>query len=92
MPPSWLVEPKDVHTNRNENFKLECKADGSPKPIIKWITSKGITLESEYLDVNKYRSANIDSYECLADNGVGEPLRKMVKVSFMGKKYCQSIV
>lgn len=73
-----------MHTNRNEARKLECKADGSPKPSIKWITSKGITVESEYLDVNKYRSANIDSYECIADNGVGEALRKVIKVSFMG--------
>ena len=45
----------------------------------------GITIESEYLDVNKYRSGNIDSYECVADNGVGEPLRKSIKVSFMGR-------
>ncbi|KAF7493498.1 Down syndrome cell adhesion molecule -like protein [Sarcoptes scabiei] len=83
VPPSWLVEPKDVHTNGKERYRLECKADGSPKPTIKWITSKGITIESEYLDVDKYRTANIDSYECVADNGVGEPLRKAVKVSFM---------
>lgn len=48
-------------------------------------SQKGITIESEYLDVDKYRTANIDSYECVADNGVGEPLRKAVKVSFMGK-------
>lgn len=41
VPPSWIVEPKDVHTNGKEGFKLECKADGSPKPTIKWITSKG---------------------------------------------------
>lgn len=45
----------------------------------------GITIESEYLDVNKYRSANVDTYECVADNGVGESLRKSIKVSFMGK-------
>ncbi|XP_075680880.1 cell adhesion molecule Dscam1-like isoform X4 [Dermatophagoides pteronyssinus] len=83
VPPTWIVEPKDVHTNGKESFRLECKADGSPKPTIKWITSKGITIESEYLDVNKYRTANVDSYECLADNGVGEPLRKSIKVSFM---------
>ena len=45
----------------------------------------GITIESEYLDVNKYRTENVDTYECVADNGVGEPLRKSIKVSFMGK-------
>ena len=36
--------------------------------------------------MNKYRSANIDTSECVADNGVGEPLRKAIKVSFMGKE------
>lgn len=76
-----------MHTNRNEGGKLECRADGSPKPTIKWITSKGISIESEYLDVNKYRSGNIDTYECVADNGVGEPLRKSIKVSFMGRSH-----
>ena len=74
-----------MHTNKNEGGTVECKADGSPKPNIKWITAKGITIESEYLDVNKYRSGNLDSYECIADNGVGEALRKTIKVSFMGK-------
>lgn len=83
VPPTWIVEPKDTHTNGKENVRMECKADGSPKPTIKWITSKGITIESEYLDVNKYRTANVDTYECVADNGVGEPLRKSIKVSFM---------
>ena len=46
VPPTWIVEPKDVHTNGKESFRLECKADGSPKPTIKWITSKGL-LDSQ---------------------------------------------
>lgn len=42
VPPTWIVEPKDTHTNGKENVRMECKADGSPKPTIKWITSKGL--------------------------------------------------
>ncbi|KAJ6223718.1 hypothetical protein RDWZM_002263 [Blomia tropicalis] len=88
IPPSWLIEPVDVHMNKNkdgstESKNIQCQADGSPKPTIKWITSKGVTIESEKLDVNRFRTSNVDSYECVADNGVGEPLRKTIKVSFM---------
>lgn len=68
-----------------ESKNIQCQADGSPKPTIKWITSKGVTIESEKLDVNRFRTSNVDSYECVADNGVGEPLRKTIKVSFMSK-------
>ncbi|KAH9528840.1 hypothetical protein DERF_002756 [Dermatophagoides farinae] len=91
VPPTWIVEPKDTHTNGKENVRMECKADGSPKPTIKWITSKGITIESEYLDVNKYRTANVDTYECVADNGVGEPLRKSIKFASLKVKRSESV-
>lgn len=74
-----------MHIGKNEGYRLECRADGSPKPKIKWITPNGVTIESEYLDVNNYKRSNIENYECIADNEVGEPLRKVVKVSFMGK-------
>ena len=90
VPPSWIVEPQDVHTSKQsaqQHRRLECRADGSPKPTVKWITAKGATIESEYLDIHKYRTGNVDSYECVADNGVGEPLKKTVKVSFMGMSF-----
>ncbi len=36
-------EPKDVTINSNDVY-IECKADGEPKPSIKWISSEGLEL------------------------------------------------
>jgi hypothetical protein len=42
VPLIWIKEPKDIRVKAGYNIKLECSADGLPKPNIKWITSKGI--------------------------------------------------
>jgi len=44
--PKWIVQPKDIRINSGQNIEIECKADGQPKPIIKWIDSKGFNLEN----------------------------------------------
>jgi len=38
---SWAIEPKDVTVNADKDMKVECRANGLPKPNIKWISSKG---------------------------------------------------
>jgi hypothetical protein len=42
VPLSWISEPNDVTVNANQGLKIECKANGLPKPTIKWISSKGL--------------------------------------------------
>jgi hypothetical protein len=44
VPLSWISEPNDVTVNANQGLKIECKANGLPKPTIKWISSKGFVL------------------------------------------------
>jgi len=44
VPLSWISEPKDVTFNTDRDLKIECKANGLPKPTIKWISSKGLTF------------------------------------------------
>jgi len=44
VPLSWISEPNDVTVNANQGLKIECKANGLPKPTIKWISSKGLIL------------------------------------------------
>jgi hypothetical protein len=39
--PKWVIEPKDIRITAGNELSLECRADGEPKPIIKWIDSKG---------------------------------------------------
>ncbi len=42
MTPKWLIEPKDLRIKSGNNIAIDCKADGEPKPIIKWIDMKGV--------------------------------------------------
>jgi len=39
--PKWLIEPKDIKMRPNEDISIECRAEGEPKPFIKWSDSKG---------------------------------------------------
>lgn len=73
---------------------VECAADGQPKPTIKWITPSGRTVEGETLDLGKVLEKGSSSgegksasstYQCVAENGVGEALRKSITISFNGK-------
>ncbi len=42
MSKKWLKEPKDIRAKKGDNIAIECKADGEPKPNIKWIDIKGL--------------------------------------------------
>lgn len=42
--PKWITEPHDVHVVAGNEIKLVCKADGLPKPSIKWISSQGFNM------------------------------------------------
>jgi hypothetical protein len=44
--PKWITEPKDIRITAGNELSLECRADGEPKPIIKWIDSKGWVYKS----------------------------------------------
>lgn len=46
----------------------------------------GKIIEGESIIVSKLMSS-IETYECVAENGVGDTLRKVVKISFSGKKF-----
>jgi hypothetical protein len=39
--PKWLIEPKDMTINADNDITIECKADGEPKPKISWVHSNG---------------------------------------------------
>lgn len=43
--PKWVLEPNDIRVHAGTDALLECKADGVPKPKIKWITSKGLVFK-----------------------------------------------
>jgi len=65
-------------------------ADGLPKPSIKWVTPTGKTIEGEVLDLGKLikhekNGRQTQTYECIADNGIGDALRKSITISYNGK-------
>ena len=36
VPPRWIIEPKDVEVVQGNSARVDCQADGFPKPIIRW--------------------------------------------------------
>lgn len=40
-PPHWLIEPKDIQTSEGQAVVINCKADGLPKPTMKWFKTSG---------------------------------------------------
>ncbi len=45
----------------------------------------GNVIEGQVLNVAKIRRAGIETYECIADNGIGDTLRKTITINFSGK-------
>ncbi|OTF83949.1 cell adhesion molecule-like protein, partial [Euroglyphus maynei] len=87
VPPTWIKEPKDVNLRMGEEYSVECLADGLPKPKIKWITPSGKTIENEVLDLSKLiknekNGRQTLTFECVASNDIGEPLRKSITISY----------
>ena len=73
-----------------EDYSVECLADGLPKPAIKWVTPSGKTIDGEILDLgklikNEKNGQQTLSFECVADNGIGDALRKSITISYNGK-------
>ena len=87
VPPTWVKEPNDVRVRAGEDVVVECIADGLPKPVTKWISSKGTVIEGEILNLAKHRRGSSETYECVADNGIGDSLRKTINVFFSGKSF-----
>ena len=44
VPPRWTVEPTDKQFAQGSDAKVDCKADGFPKPQISWKKAAGKDL------------------------------------------------
>ncbi|XP_055593759.1 neurotrimin-like isoform X2 [Uranotaenia lowii] len=76
---------------RDRKFIIHCRASGYPTPLISWsfrgkplddsyAKHSGITIRKEFLEIHDVRSHHSGDYECLAQNGVGEPISVQVQV------------
>jgi hypothetical protein len=42
------------------------------------------------IELSKLKLKSVESYECIADNGIGDVLRKIVTIYFSGKTFVNS--
>lgn len=95
-PPKILVHPKNVTVLDRRAAILICEAEGDPKPSLTWYKD-GSRMNKHRTPIIKYNNGILlkiepfkndrDSgvYECLVENGVGEPIRSQVHVMAIPK-------
>ena len=79
--PSNIVTSSDQTITAPAELTLNCSADGKPKPTITWTRVSDNTNVSMPLNITGGK--NEESYQCTADNVVGNPLTKVVKVTIL---------
>ncbi|XP_047472715.1 Down syndrome cell adhesion molecule-like protein Dscam2 isoform X14 [Penaeus chinensis] len=96
VPPRWIVEPADKAFALGSDARLECKADGFPRPSLGWKKAAGHT-PGDYrdLDVNNpnikvtgdgtlhissIQKSHEGYYLCEANNGIGAGLSTVIYV------------
>lgn len=94
-PPSWLRAPTDVTVTHGSKINLFCEANGSPKPVITWRRNTDFSAmnfeiiqadgrlritEDGQIKIPEARKEDEGFYECHVANGVGDELRKTVRI------------
>ncbi|XP_049833934.1 Down syndrome cell adhesion molecule-like protein Dscam2 isoform X21 [Schistocerca gregaria] len=96
VPPRWILEPTDKAFAQGSDAKVECKADGFPKPQVTWKKAAGdtpgdyndlkpnnpnIRVEDGTLSINNIQKTNEGYYLCEAVNGIGSGLSAVILIS-----------
>ncbi|KAG8178098.1 hypothetical protein JTE90_017447 [Oedothorax gibbosus] len=97
--PEWLNEPVDTLVEEGDSLSIKCQATGVPLPSIKWTSGESNLLlpgeqastirtsEGGALIISKVEASMEGSYTCEANNGYGEPLKKVILISVRGSTY-----
>ncbi|KAG8178978.1 hypothetical protein JTE90_012491 [Oedothorax gibbosus] len=96
FPPIWVRPPSDTSVVAGNKINLHCEAKGSPKPTITWrkntdfsamdfdvIHSDGrlrISEDGQSLKIPESKKEDEGFYECHVTNGIGDQLRKSIRV------------
>ncbi|XP_047530751.1 Down syndrome cell adhesion molecule-like protein Dscam2 isoform X22 [Vanessa atalanta] len=96
VPPRWILEPTDKAFAQGSDAKVECKADGFPKPQVTWKRAEGDTpgdykdlkpnnpnvkVEDGTLTIANIQKTNEGYYLCEAVNGIGSGLSAVILIS-----------
>ncbi|XP_017767417.1 PREDICTED: Down syndrome cell adhesion molecule-like protein Dscam2 isoform X3 [Eufriesea mexicana] len=96
VPPRWILEPTDKAFAQGSDARVECKADGFPKPQVTWKKAAGdtpgdytdlklnnpdISVEDGTLSINNIQKTNEGYYLCEAVNGIGAGLSAVTLIS-----------
>ncbi|XP_024939112.1 Down syndrome cell adhesion molecule-like protein Dscam2 isoform X50 [Cephus cinctus] len=96
VPPRWILEPTDKAFAQGSDARVECKADGFPKPQVTWKRAAGdtpgdyndlklsnpdISVEDGTLSINNIQKTNEGYYLCEAVNGIGSGLSAVILIS-----------
>ncbi|CAH0581331.1 unnamed protein product [Chrysodeixis includens] len=96
VPPRWILEPTDKAFAQGSDAKVECKADGFPKPQVTWKRAEGDTpgdykdlkpnnpnvkVEDGTLSIANIQKTNEGYYLCEAVNGIGSGLSAVILIS-----------
>ncbi|XP_065563443.1 cell adhesion molecule Dscam1-like isoform X11 [Artemia franciscana] len=96
VPPRWIIEPTDKAFAQGSEAKIECKADGFPKPTLSWKRATGSTpgdyrdiktnsgtvrVEDGTLTMSNIQKSSEGYYLCEASNGIGAGLSAVIYVS-----------
>ncbi|KAK3862534.1 hypothetical protein Pcinc_031611 [Petrolisthes cinctipes] len=96
VPPRWIVEPQDKAFALGSDARLECKADGFPRPSLGWKKAAGTTpgdyrdlglnnpnvkvTEDGTLQIGNIQKSHEGYYLCEANNGIGAGLSTVIYV------------
>ncbi|XP_029721372.1 protein amalgam isoform X1 [Aedes albopictus] len=80
----------------DRKFIIHCRASGFPTPLISWsfrgkhldeahAKQTGISVRKEFLEIHDVKSHHAGDYECLAQNGIGEPVSAVVNVEIKSR-------
>ncbi|XP_064488738.1 cell adhesion molecule Dscam1-like isoform X5 [Ornithodoros turicata] len=93
-PPEWKHEPQDVSVILGSSVFLDCSANGSPAPKVRWYKaddaksnkaeelpqSRGSLLPNGTYNIFRLQLEDTGRYVCEADNGVPPHLTKVISV------------
>ena len=90
-PPKILVHPRNITVLEKKPAVLICEAESDPKPTFHWLKN-GVDINKKRIPIIKYSRGSIlrietfkndrdeGDYECLVENGIGEPIRSQIQV------------